>query len=167
MFTAILATFFFIFPPTERLYRIHRAFRLDKLWTRTGGLLIFGILIVFFAFGLTDENFRLIVLKPDNVPIVGLIFLVVFFLWLSLSQAYENDRRIDQGKPPQEAEDAKEKVLVWPDLVYIELIAIVCAAALLAIWAISLPAPLEVDLGDPCDGGTSWLQPHHDGHELF
>ena len=41
------------------------------------GLLAF--LGVFFAFGLFDENFRLIIVKPDNVPIVALIFLVVFF----------------------------------------------------------------------------------------
>ena len=39
---------------------------------------ILGFLAIFFAFGLTDENFRLIVAKPDNVPIVFLIFLVVY-----------------------------------------------------------------------------------------
>ena len=31
---------------------------------------------VFFIFGTFDPNFRLIVTKPDNVPIVGLIFLL-------------------------------------------------------------------------------------------
>ena len=36
---------------------------------------------MFFGFGLTDENFVLIIAKADNVPIVGLIFLVVFFTW--------------------------------------------------------------------------------------
>src|SRR6185503_9034645 len=41
------------------------------------------------------------------------------------------------------AEDAKEKVLVWPDLVYIEFIAILLCAALLIVWSICLQAPLE------------------------
>ena len=35
------------------------------------GLMAF--LAVFFGFGLTDENFVLIIAKPDNVPIVALI----------------------------------------------------------------------------------------------
>lgn len=104
---------------------------------------MFALLIVFFAFGLSDPNFSQIVLKPDNVPIVGLIFLVVFFLWFALKQGYENDARIEAGKPPQEAEDAKEKILVWPDLVMIEFIAVLACSALLLVWAIGLPAPIE------------------------
>lgn len=143
MFTALLLVFFFIFPPSEGLYKIHRSLGLNKLWTKQGGIIIFAFLIVFFGFGLTDPNFRLIVTKPDNVPIIGLIFLVVYFLWLSLKQAYENDQRIEAGKGPAEAEDSKQKVLVWPDLVYIEFIALIVTAALLIVWAIGLKAPLE------------------------
>src|SRR5215510_16324396 len=56
-----------------------------------GGLSILGI---FFAFGTFDPNFRLIVTKPDNVPIVGLIFMLVFFIWYSIREAVLNDRRI-------------------------------------------------------------------------
>ncbi|MCB9757811.1 MAG: cytochrome C [Candidatus Omnitrophica bacterium] len=100
-------------------------------------------MIASFAFGLTDENFRLIVTKPDNVPIVGLIFLVVFFLWLAMKQGWDNDARQAKGLKPNEAEDAKENILVWPDLVYIELIALVIVSALLIFWAVSLHAPLE------------------------
>ncbi len=143
MFTAILLVFFFVFPPTDRLYQINRALRLNKLWTPLGGLFLFTFLFIFFAFGLTDINFKKIVTKADNVPIVALIFLVVFFLWFSLRQAFENDQRLSQGKLPQEAEDAKEKVLVWPDLVYVELICLVLATILLTVWSIALPAPLE------------------------
>ena len=40
------------------------------------GLQIF--LVLFFGLGLFDENFRLIIAKPDNVPIVGLIFCLLF-----------------------------------------------------------------------------------------
>ena len=39
-----------------------------------------------------DPNFRLIVTKPDNVPIVGLIFLLVFFVWYSVREGVLNDR---------------------------------------------------------------------------
>ena len=42
---------------------------------------VFGFLALFFGLGSFDPNFKLIVTKPDNVPIVGLIFLLVFFVW--------------------------------------------------------------------------------------
>lgn len=142
MFSMILLSFFFIFPPTDKLYEINRKLRIPFLWTKKGAIWIFSILLVFFLFGLTDSNFRLIVTKPDNVPIVGLIFLVVFFLWLSMSQAMENDQRLAEGKKPKEFED-KEKVLVWPDLVYVEFICLILCAALLVFWSIMLKAPLE------------------------
>lgn len=125
------------------MMKVHKKLGLNKLWTNKGAVLIFSFLFLFFGFGLTDENFRKIVTKPDNVPIVGLIFLVAFFLWLSMKQATDNDRRIAQGKGPNEAEDAKEKILVWPDLVYIEFIALILCAALLIVWAIALQAPIE------------------------
>jgi hypothetical protein len=143
MFTALLASFFLIFPPTDKLYSLNKKLGINKLWTKNGGIAIFSVLFAFFLFGITDENFLKIITKPDNVPIVGLLFLVVFFLWLSLKQAYANDKRIAEGKGPNEAEDAKEKVLVWPDLVYIELVAMVLVSALLLVWAVSLGAPLE------------------------
>jgi hypothetical protein len=50
-----------------------------------------------------DPNFALIVRKPDNVPIVAMLFLVGFFLWLSMYQAHSNDERIARGEPPIEA----------------------------------------------------------------
>src|SRR3990167_596599 len=139
----ILLVFFVIFPPTDRLYKLNKMLRIDKLWTKEGGIAIFAILIVFFLFGLTDPNFKLIVTKPDNVPIVGLIFLVVFFLWFAMKQAVENDQRIGEGKKPAEDADSKEKVLVWPDLVYIEFIALILCTVLLIAWSILLKAPLE------------------------
>jgi hypothetical protein len=91
---------------------------------------------------LTDQNFAAIVTKPDNVPIVGLVFLLGFFTWLSAYQAVQNDERLKQGLGPLEKLD-EEKVLVWPDLVYTELICMVALTAFLTVWAISLQAPLE------------------------
>jgi len=139
----ILLTFFFIFPPTAWFAKWNERLKIDRIWTKKGGFTISAIILIFFVFGLTDPNFRLIVLKPDNVPIVGLLFLTVFFLWLSMTQAYENDQRLREGKKPLEYHAPEDKVLVWPDLVYIELIALVICAAILIVWSINLPAPLE------------------------
>ncbi len=142
MFTMILVVFFFIFPPNDFFFRLNQRLKIYLLWTKKGGILLFATLIAFFAFGLTDGNFRLIVTKADNVPIVGLIFLTVFFLWFSMHQASENDKLLAQGKKPNEASDG-EKVLVWPDLVYVEFICLLFCSALLIVWSIFLKAPLE------------------------
>tara|TARA_B100000945_G_scaffold320364_2_gene330187 strand:- start:1148 stop:2425 length:1278 start_codon:yes stop_codon:yes gene_type:complete len=101
-------------------------------------------MMLFMGLSMADSDFAAIVTKPDNVPIVGLIFLLAFFTWLATSKAVENDRRIANGELPLEATDAeKEKVLVWPDLVYTELICMVALTALMLLWAILLQAPLE------------------------
>jgi hypothetical protein len=112
------------------------------VWTSTFAKIVFPLGIIFLILSATDPNFRLIVTAPDNVPIVGMIFLMGFFVWFGIYRAKQNDDRMAQGLPIREAED-NEKVLVWPNLVYIELIALVIATAILTIWAIGLKAPLE------------------------
>src|SRR3990170_2867525 len=103
---------------------------------------IWNLMLLFLALSMPDPNFYAIVAKPDNVPIVALVFLVAFFTWLATYKAVENDRRKEAGLPPAEKED-DEKVLVWPDLVYIELICMIALSAVLIFWAIWLQAPLE------------------------
>ncbi len=44
------------------------------------------------------QNFLEIVTKPDNIPIVGMLLLVLFFTWIGLRQAFRNDRLIDEDK---------------------------------------------------------------------
>lgn len=44
------------------------------------------------------QNILAIVTKPDNIPIVGLLILVVFFTWIGLRQAFRNDKLIEEGK---------------------------------------------------------------------
>ena len=44
------------------------------------------------------QNFLQIVTKPDNIPIVGMLILVIFFTWIGLRQAFRNDKLIDEGK---------------------------------------------------------------------
>src|SRR5215467_9634513 len=104
-----------------------------------GGLALLG---VFFGFGSFDPNFRLVVTKPDNVPIVGLIFMLVFFIWYSIREAVLNDRRIAAGIGPIEKEES-DRVWVWPDLVYTELISLILCSVILIVWSIFLKAPLE------------------------
>ncbi len=106
------------------------------------GWSLLNLSLVLMGLSMVDPNFAAIVTKPDNVPIVGLVFLLGFFTWLATAKAVENDERISQGLPPLEKLD-NEKVLVWPDLVYTELICMVALTALLLIWGIALQAPLE------------------------
>jgi hypothetical protein len=101
-----------------------------------------GVLSAFFLFGTFDPNFRLIITKPDNVPIVGLIFLLVFFTWYAIREAVLNDRRIAAGQGPIEKAES-DRVWVWPDLVYTELISLILCSVVLIVWSIVLKAPLE------------------------
>jgi hypothetical protein len=103
---------------------------------------ILNISLLGAGWAMTDANFRAIVTKPDNVPITMLIYTVGFFTWLGLRQAVINDDRMARGEPPLEKlED--DKVLVWPDLVYTELICMVVVTFLLVVWSTALKAPLE------------------------
>src|SRR5439155_12637289 len=103
-----------------------------------------GLNLSLFAAGwsFTDPNFRSIVAKEDNVPISMLIFSVAFFTWLALYRGVQNDERLKNGQPVLEKLD-DEKVLVWPDLVYTELIAMIIGTIILILWAVLLKAPLE------------------------
>jgi hypothetical protein len=114
----------------------------ERVASNAVGYGLLGGLAVFFIFGTFDPNFRLIVTKPDNVPIVGLIFLLAFFVWYSLREAVLNDRRISAGKGPIEKEES-DRVWVWPDLVYTELISLILCSVVLIAWSIFLKAPLE------------------------
>ena len=103
---------------------------------------IWNLMWLFLGLSMTDSDFFEIVAKPDNVPIVMLVFLLAFFTWLGTYQAVINDERMARGEPPMEKVH-NEKVLVWPDLVYTELICMIGLTAFLIFWAIALPAPLE------------------------
>jgi hypothetical protein len=104
-------------------------------------ILILNLSLLAFGWSLTNYDFRSIVAKEDNVPIVMMIATVGFFTWVGLRRAVVNDDLITEGKPPLEKDD--DKVLVWPDLVYTELLCMIICTAALIIWAILLKAPLE------------------------
>ena len=104
--------------------------------------IMLNLALLAMGFSMTNPSFSAIVTKPDNVPIVGLVFLLGYFTWLSAYKAVINDERMERGEEPLEKLD-NEKVLVWPDLVYTEMICMVALTAFLIVWAICLPAPLE------------------------
>lgn len=108
----------------------------------TTGWILLNVVLLFMALSMTDWDFRQIVGKPDNVPIVSIPFIVGFFTWLYFNRSVENDDRIAEGRPLKEEED-NPQILVWPDLVYTELITMVVLTVVLIVWGIVLQAPLE------------------------
>src|SRR5947209_1867529 len=74
-----------------------------SFWRPKVGLVVGALAAIFVALSTFDPNFRLIVAKPDNIPIVAMLFLVGFFFFVSMSQGYANDERIARGEPPMEA----------------------------------------------------------------
>src|SRR5213593_3499981 len=114
----------------------------EQFASKAVGYGLLGFLALFLVFGYFDPNFQLIILKPDNVPIVGLIFLIVFFTWYSIRQGVINDQRIARGEGPVEKQES-DRVWVWPDLVYTELISLILCSVVLIVWSIFLKAPLE------------------------
>src|SRR2546423_1812319 len=118
-------------------------FVLYRWWTKP--VIFWTIFTVFMLgyFGSTaDANFRSIVAKPDNVPITMMVISVMLCIWVGFRRAALNDTRVAAGLPLLE-EDRDDKVLVWPDLVYTELICLILASAGLIVWAIVSKAPLE------------------------
>jgi hypothetical protein len=96
-----------------------------------------------------------IVSEPDNVPILGLILGVAFYVWYGVRQARANDRLIAQLEAdaelarthhrktePWEPEWERE-VQVWPFLLRIEFLAALIVTVLLLVWSLTLNAPLD------------------------
>jgi hypothetical protein len=88
-----------------------------------------------------------IISAPDNVPIVGLLFLVPFYLWYGIRQSVANDRLIAEleadpklasthhrkTQPYKEGWDTE--VHVWPFLLRIEFLAAIIVTLILMIWS--------------------------------
>src|SRR6185295_1873236 len=114
-----------------------------KFYSNITGIGVFSAMAIFLGLSIFNPDFRLLVTKPDNVPIVCMLFLVPFFTWFSLREGVRNDPRKEEGKPLIEQEETAEKVLTWPDLVYTELICMVVLTVILIGWSMALQAPLE------------------------
>jgi len=117
---------------------------LGRRWIVRPGVAWAGMTVALLWFGLsmTDVRFATIATEPDHVAVLGMVALLAFFTWLGVYQAVQNDDRRERGEPPIE-KDYDEKVFVWPDLVYVELICMVLVTAGLLAWSLWLPAPLQ------------------------
>ncbi len=114
-----------------------------RFFTKPSVALAFlGLFVVAFGASALDPDFLAIIKKPDNVPITIMMLTVGFCTWLAFRQAAINDKNMEEGKPLIES-GADDRVLVWPDLVYTELVCLVLCTVFLMVWAIILRAPLE------------------------
>src|SRR5437763_7768586 len=96
-----------------------------------------------------------IVSAPDNVPIVGLIPLLAFYIYLAWKQAHANDQLVTQLEAdPAMAKTHHRKtwpfrpgwqkeVHVWPFLLRIEFLAAIIITIILMVWSIKLYDTLE------------------------
>ena len=142
---------FFVFVPLMIFYR---------KWTKPIVILplTLGFMLVYFGSMAIDKNYYAILAKPDNVPITMMLLGVGFCLWWAMRQAAINDERLRTGRPLIE-EEKDDKVLVWPDLVYTEMICMIIGSALLLVWAVVLKAPLEAPAnpaGPPNPSKAPW-----------
>jgi hypothetical protein len=114
-----------------------------RLWEKKVGMWLLVVSAGAFGLSMFDSEFFKIAAKPDNVPIVAMIFLLGFFTWLALRKAYFNDKAIEAGGVPWEKTESDEKLFTWPDLVYTELLCMIILTVVMIAWAMALPAPLE------------------------
>tara|TARA_B110000014_G_scaffold263312_1_gene259655 strand:+ start:66 stop:1184 length:1119 start_codon:yes stop_codon:yes gene_type:complete len=132
-----------VFPPTDWFDKMSRKLGIHLIWTKAGCIVGLLSITFFFGVGFLDENFSVILTKADNFPIILMVYSMFFFIWIGMNKAYTNDERLDQGLKPTEYNDPDDKVLVWPDLVYIEFIALILFTVFLVVWSILVAAPLE------------------------
>ncbi len=131
-----------IFTGATLVFAMFLAF--PKFFTaKPAALTVLGVVLAFFAVGLSDDHFRKIVTTPDNVPIVGMLFLFGYFTWYSLKKGVDNDDRMAQGLPTLEKAESEQKVMVFPYLIYIEFVVALFYSIMLVLWSIFLKAPLE------------------------
>ena len=132
-----------LFPPTDWFDKINRKLGIHLIWTKLGCTIGLIVITIFFIIGYFDANFNVTLTKADNFPIVLMVYSMWFFIWLGMHKAYINDERLEKGLKPSEYNDPDDKVLVWPDLVYIEFIALILFTVFLVVWSILVAAPLE------------------------
>ena len=84
------------------------------------------------------HNIWILISKPDNIPIVGLLVLVILYTWWSFKKALKNDR---QGFLDEER--LSDKIQVWPNLVRVEFLGALFVMIILVFWSFLIDAPLE------------------------
>jgi hypothetical protein len=54
------------------------------------------------------EQFIKIMFLPDNIPIVGMLFLVMYFTYLAFREGRKNDQMIAEGRPEDILKDMQQ-----------------------------------------------------------
>jgi hypothetical protein len=54
------------------------------------------------------SQFVEILLKPDNIPIAGMLVLVLFFTWIGFRQGIRNDKLIEEGRQDEILKEMQE-----------------------------------------------------------
>ena len=54
------------------------------------------------------HQFLEILFKPDNIPIAGMLVLVLFFTWVAFRQALRNDRLAEEGREDEILREMQE-----------------------------------------------------------
>ena len=54
------------------------------------------------------QQFLIILTSADNIPIMGMMLLVLFFTYIGLKQARRNDQLIDEGRRDQIIEEMRK-----------------------------------------------------------
>lgn len=49
-----------------------------------------------------------ILLQPDNIPIAGMLVLVLFFTWVGFRQGIRNDQLIEEGREEEILKEMQE-----------------------------------------------------------
>ena len=89
------------------------------------------------------EHMIKIFTKPDNIPIIGMLISVFYFLWLGLRYGLQNDRLIKAGEYERIKDQPDKKINVWPYLARVEFLAVIMVMIVLTVWSITIDAPLE------------------------
>ena len=75
-----------LFPPTDWFDKVNRKLGFYLLWTKTGLIAALSAISFFFVVGYLDENFNVILTKPDNFPIVLMVYSIFFFIWSGVTK---------------------------------------------------------------------------------
>ncbi len=54
------------------------------------------------------QQFMLILTQPDNIPIIGMMLLVLFFTYISFKQARRHDQLIERGERDRVIEEMRK-----------------------------------------------------------
>jgi hypothetical protein len=60
-----------------------------------------------------------------------------------MKQAIDYDKAKEKGEKPRVEVEGRDKIFVWPDLVYVEFISMLVMSAFLIVWSILVKAPIE------------------------